>query len=46
MNSFMKLIQLHRDPSINSQCKSTDWFPHDTERRHERVSITIFNQRH
>ena len=29
------------NPSINSQCKSSDWFPHDIDLRHERVSVII-----
>ena len=32
--------------SIGSQCKSFDWFPHDIDRPHERVSVIILIQRH
>ena len=42
----MTLIQSYRNLLIDSQYKSFDWFRHDIDRGHERVSVIILIERH
>ena len=42
----MTPIELHRNPSINSQWKSTHRLPHDIDGCRESVSVIAFNQGH
>ena len=37
VNSFMTEVLSYRNQSINSLCKSVEWFLYDRDLRHERV---------